>query len=359
MDQSAESLESHATVLSGARRGLDYCSCGRPVFFANSSCTACGAQLGFDPRLDRIVIMDDSLRRCGNAFTPAACNWVLPAGDDAALCCCCALTRTIPNLENPDNGPLWAKIEAAKRSVVASLLRLGLPLDDLRFDFLQTPPGEPHILTGHSNGLITLNIEEADDACREAVRASFGEPYRTLVGHIRHELGHFYFSRLIQNTPYQTYFRELFGDEQTDYAGALQAYHANGAPSNWQQQFITAYATAHPHEDWAETWAHYLHIRAGLRSAARIRLEVGEGPPECDTFCTDALLFPDAAGSEEFLEDINRWCAITLALNELNRSMGQPDFYPFVLSAPVVQKLQLVHLAVADVSKAGAEHPKE
>ena len=40
------------------------------------------------------------------------------------------------------------------------------------------------------------------------------------------------------------------------------------------------------------------------------------------------------------------WNAVTLALNSLNRSMGMKDAYPFVLTAPVLDKLRFVHKLV-------------
>jgi hypothetical protein len=40
---------------------------------------------------------------------------------------------------------------------------------------------------------------------------------------------------------------------------------------------------------------------------------------------------------------LQNWLPLTYALNELNRGMGLPDLYPFVLSAPAIEKLRFVH----------------
>jgi len=65
------------------------------------------------------------------------------------------------------------------------------------------------VLTSHCNGLITLNIAEADDAERERRRVKFHEPYRTLLGHLRHEVAHYYWDRLIANSKWLSGFSRL------------------------------------------------------------------------------------------------------------------------------------------------------
>jgi len=333
------------------------CPCGRPLFFLNSVCLACSRPAGFLPSTGAVHSLETAdspglftvdaptplpARRCANLDTPAACNWLIPDDLPGSLCLSCSLTRTIPNLSHPENADRWARIEAAKRTVLASLLRLQLPLEGLVFEFLES------VLTGHRNGVITLNIAEADDAYRESLRTSLGEPYRTLTGHFRHELGHFYWDRLIAGSSLLSHFREVFGDEQADYAAALKSYHQNGPATGWEANFVSGYATAHPHEDWAETWAHYLHMREGLDTSDAVQLAAPESNAKLDPFTESALLpIPDAC-NQQFLDDLNRWCFLSIAVNELNRSMGQPDLYPFVLSEPVVRKLHLVHLAIAN-----------
>lgn len=337
------------------------CTCGRPVFFRNSVCLACGTPLGFDPRTgilhalgavkDPIWTTLDSpsrlVRRCANAASPAACNWLLDSGSSQPLCISCSLTRTVPDLSNPVNAARWGRIETAKRRLVASLLRLGLPVQGLTINFLENLPGAPHVLTGYLNGTITLNIEEADDDFRERIRVDFNEPYRTLLGHLRHEVGHFYWTRLVESGPLLESFRTVFGDERPNYGIALQHFHFNGPPPDWQGTFVSAYAAVHPHEDWAETWAHYLHMREGLDSARTMSIAVDPESITLDPFPADALLYSDDPQGPAFLADLNEWCALSTAVNELNRAMGQQDFYPFVISRAVVRKLHFIHHAVA------------
>jgi hypothetical protein len=214
------------------------------------------------------------------------------------------------------------------------------------FDFLRSPPQGPRVLTGHANGLITLNVEEADDAKREKMRFDLRESYRTLLGHFRHEVGHYYWDRLILNRPWLEPFRTLFGDERADYAAALKANYVNGPPANWADRYISSYASTHPWEDWAETWAHYLHVIDSLGTALGFGLDADDIEGIIQPFERDALYAPDDAGAETFLSLINSWVEMTMVLNELARSMGQRDFYPFVMSKPVVAKLQFVDLVV-------------
>ena len=354
------------------------CQCGRPVFFRNSRCLACDTPLGYEVQRERVLPLQPGpqqgswqlrgdhsaalYHRCRNFETAAGCNWLVPytpgVPDDHGgngLCVSCNLDRTIPDLSFEDNGQLWAKFEAAKRRLVAQLLALGLPLASrvnqdpergLAFDFLRTPAGGPRVMTGHADGIITLDIEEADDARREALRAALREPYRTLLGHCRHEVGHYYWDRLIRDTPWLGDYRALFGDERQDYAGALRRNYEQGPPADWAQRFVSSYASCHPWEDWAETWAHYLHMTDTLDTALSFGLDADEVEIDDEPFGLDALWRPDDAGAAPFLEFVNSWIQLTSVLNELSRSMGQPDFYPFVLSRAVVGKLQFVHLVI-------------
>ena len=346
-----------------------HCQCGRPIFFRNSQCLACGSPLGYEPELGKLGALQpgpapDTWRlagsrgglylRCANLESAAGCNWLVkvdPRSNDASqLCLCCRLNRTIPDLSVPQNGVLWGRIETAKRRVVSELLSLRLPVKSLTedperglaFDLLQSPPGGPRVMTGHADGIITLNIEEADDATRERVREQMGEPYRTLVGHLRHETGHYYWDRLIAGTSWLPGFRELFGDETADYAEALRRHHEQGPPADWPAKFVSAYASSHPWEDWAETWAHYLHMVDTLATAQSFRLDKSASLFEFDRFTPDALYQPQHAEAAAFLEFLNDWVGLTAALNELARSMGQPDTYPFVLPKAAVAKLQFV-----------------
>jgi hypothetical protein len=244
----------------------------------------------------------------------------------------------------------WRKIEAAKHRLFYSLLRLDLPLhakDDpadqrLTFDFLAAPPGAgPKVLTGHDNGLITLAIEEADEVEREKRRNAMHEPYRTLLGHFRHEVGHYYWDRLVRDAGRLDFCRRVFGDDTRDYAQALQAHYANGAPADWQENFVSSYATAHPWEDFAETWAHYLHIVDTLEMAGAFGLHVSPRLAPNGDF--DASVDFDPYRALDATQLIDSWIPLSNALNNLNRAMGSPDLYPFVLSPAVMAKLSAIH----------------
>ena len=363
---------------SATTRSRSYtCQCGKPVFFRNSACLSCGAQLGYDPELTTLIALEEGdtpgslvrhgdtggkhYQRCANFDTAAGCNWLLPHGSTEPLCRACCVNRTIPDQSDPQNQMLWGRIELAKRRLMSQLLDLGLPAlskekedpeHGLAFDFLRALPDEPPVMTGHANGVITLNVEEADDAVREKVRAAMHEPYRTLLGHLRHEVGHYYWDRLIWDSPWLDDFRTLFGDERESYADALKRHYDNGAPADWDQRFVSPYASSHPWEDWAETWAHYLHIEDTLVTALSFGLGAGDVEIDTEPFTKDVLWQPDVAGASEFLELVNAWVELTGVLNELSRSMGVHDFYPFVLNRPVVAKLQFIHCVVREARAA-------
>ena len=363
---------------SATTRSRSYtCQCGKPVFFRNSACLSCGAQLGYDPELTTLIALEEGdtpgslvrhgdtggkhYQRCANFDTAAGCNWLLPHGSTEPLCRACCVNRTIPDQSDPQNQMLWGRIELAKRRLMSQLLDLGLPAlskekedpeHGLAFDFLRALPDEPPVMTGHANGVITLNVEEADDAVREKVRAAMHEPYRTLLGHLRHEVGHYYWDRLIWDSPWLDDFRTLFGDERESYADALKRHYDNGAPADWDQRFVSTYASSHPWEDWAETWAHYLHIEDTLVTALSFGLGAGDVEIDTEPFTKDVLWQPDVAGASEFLELVNAWVELTGVLNELSRSMGVHDFYPFVLNRPVVARLQFIHCVVREARAA-------
>jgi hypothetical protein len=321
------------------------CSCGQAVFFHNSSCTRCGVQLGFDPAsLTPIALQgegdelrDDAgerYRTCRNTRDYGNCNWLVAAEDTDDYCVACRLNRTIPNFANPTYREYWNLIEDAKRRLVYALLGLHLPVlsqtrgwpHGLAFDFIEDHPhNQPadRVLTQHANGVITINVAEADEVMRTMSRRQMNERYRTLLGRFRHESAHYYFDHLLQDPMQRTAFRILFGDEHQDYARALADYYASGPPPDWEARHISAYAAAHPAEDWAETWAHYLHMHDCLETAVAHRLV----EPSGSTF--DDLL--------------SQWQEFSVALNELNRSIGLSDAYPFVISPPVAGKLRFVH----------------
>jgi hypothetical protein len=350
------------------------CQCGRTILFRESKCRGCDTPLGYEPRLRKLGALvpgakegtwrlssgkrsSAMYRRCGNFDSPAACNWLVSLKDPSALCISCRLNRHIPDLGDADNRRYWAAIEIAKRRMVAQLLTLGLPVRSMigedpehgvAFDLLRSPPAGPRVMTGHGGGLITLNVEEADDAKREQIRHDLREPYRTLLGHFRHEIGHYYWDRLIARTVWHEPFRRLFGDERADYAAALEANYEEGASADWADRHISSYASIHPSEDWAETWAHYLHLLDSLSTAIGFGFTRRNAEVEVETFSLSDLYAPAHPDSERVLSLVNSWVALTIMLNELARSMGQPDFYPFVLSPPVLRKLHFIHLVVND-----------
>jgi hypothetical protein len=263
------------------------------------------------------------------------------------------LTRIIPNLSRPADREGWVRLEASKRRLIYSLLSLDLPLASrsedpvggLSFEFLADPdpgtPGAVPILTGHNEGVITINVAEADPAERERRRLLMHEPYRTILGHFRHEIGHYYWDRLVKDAKPLDGFRRLFGDERDDYDQAIRRHHEQGAPANWSDTFVSAYASSHPWEDWAETWAHYMHMVDTLETAIECGLSLRPKRKGEPAMKPDITL--DGPRPTSFDQIIERWFPLTYVLNNLNRGMGLLDAYPFVLPAPAIDKLRFIH----------------
>lgn len=345
-------------------------NCGQRLYFENARCLSCGSTVAWDPRSAQFSLVGtQGVFQCLNA-AECDCNWAVEG--EGMFCRACIVNKTIPDLTLDGNRSRWARVERAKRRAVYSLLAFGLPFGPkadagdeagLAFDFLADGPGAgpggEHVLTGHDSGLITLNVAEADSAEREKMRAQMGENYRTLLGHFRHELGHYYWERLIRDEPARLDdFRRLFGDERADYAAALQAHYANGAPEGWQSSHISAYAASHPWEDWAESWAHFMHITDTLEMVGALNMRLGE----LETEAGDALPAADpgqppagpgalAEAADPFKRTLARWLVLSEASNSINRCMGLPDLYPFVISPPVAEKLAFIHgLLRADVA---------
>jgi len=347
--------------------------CGHLVFFENVHCVKCTAPLAFLPDLMVVASLDPAKEAglfttpipraegneyclCANYTTHNTCNFALPADDPNDLCVSCRLTRIIPDLSKPSNHQAWYKLEVAKRRLVYSLIGLALPLRNktdepergLTFEFLadSDDPTAPKVMTGHDNGVITLSLAEADDAEREKRRVSLREPFRTLLGHFRHEVGHYYWDRLVRDDEKRlAAFRNLFGDEREDYGEALKRHYANGPPSDWPDRFVTAYAASHPWENWAETWAHYLHMVDALETAAACGLSLK--PRRKNDPTIKAVPDPVADDETPFDKLMAGWYPLTYVLNNLNRGLGLPDGYPFVLPPPAVKKLRFVHETIA------------
>jgi hypothetical protein len=334
-------------------------NCGHPLYFENIRCESCGLPLGYLPALAKVSALqpDNGLwhalaspkepyRFCANTQYEV-CNWMVPADSVEQYCAACRHNRTIPDLSVAGNQVHWRMIEVAKHRLFYTLLKLRLPLvtraeepDGLAFDFVAAAAPATPVITGHANGLITINLAEADDAERERARNQMGEPYRTLLGHFRHEIAHFYWSRLIENSNRLEEFRALFGDEQQDYAGALQKHYAYGPPADWPTHFVTSYASAHPWEDFAETWAHYFHMVDTLETAHAFGLSVRPRVSQGADIATKIDFDAYAAEMDRLVE---AWLPLTFAVNSINRSMGQPDLYPFMVSPTVIAKLTFVH----------------
>lgn len=322
----------------------------------------CGKKLGFLPDTMCIAPLTESeggtwtadsrtFKECLNYSQQNVCNWMVPADDPCDFCIACRLNEVIPDLTVPANLERWATIEGAKRRLIYTLLQLELPVTPksvdpvggLSFRFLADSLIDPAmvtpVLTGHEDGIITINLAEADDVEREKMRNQLHEPFRTLLGHFRHEIGHYYWDRLVANSKWLAPFREMFGDETADYQQALETHYNAGPSPDWNQSFISTYASSHPWEDWAETWAHYLHMHDTLETAHDVGLGTKSADPKVDLV-------------ERMVAE---WFDVAVAINSLNRSLGLRDAYPFVLASPVLDKLRFIHQVVGD--KVGDEKP--
>jgi hypothetical protein len=333
-------------------------NCGQRLAFENSLCLSCRSSLGFsldDMALLVIASGADSehggavdsaqYQLCANLYL-AECNWLVEKGPIRQLCASCRLTRTRPNDADTKALAAFAAAEKAKRRLIAELHELKLPIVGrdqdpeygLAFDLLSSETEK--VFTGHHNGVITLDLAEGDDVHREQLRVEMSEPYRTLLGHFRHEIGHYYFYRLVgPSQQYSQRFRELFGDPNADYQQALDRHYDQGAPAGWEDNHVSSYATMHPAEDWAETFAHYLHIRDALDTAAAFGFA-----PAGATFERPFL------GPSGFDTIIEMWLPLAWALNMVNRSMGKEDLYPFVLPPAVLDKMRFIHTIIDEIT---------
>ncbi len=340
------------------------CTCGNVLFFNSSRCLKCGTGVGYDPlsrRIQPVLANGGPFKRCANGIQHAVCNWLLPTTSAEVFCSSCRLNRTIPDLRSPRNQMLWSRMEAAKHRLLHTLHGLGFsvptqaenPVAGLAFDIVSTVV-DPTVTTGHLQGVITLNLEEADDTYRQINRQQLGESSRTLLGHFRHESGHYVWHRFLaihpESDPQRQAFRQIFGDETLNYATALGQHYQKGAPAGWDQHYITAYAASHPWEDWAETWAHYLQIIDGLETCESYGIRVTTIPipliplpPTAGTLppriCSDESNTEDTA----FLSLLQRWLCLSATLNEISQSLGEAPLYPFIITIPIARKLRLAH----------------
>ena len=342
------------------------CACGNKVYFENDRCLACGGALAFDPERLTMRRVEPGDRLCTNHDAYQTCNWLVSKPDDI-YCRACSLNEIVPDLNDPRRLALYNNVEKAKRRLLFTLLSLKLPIesradrhDGLAFHILadarlDDPDAEvpDAVLTGHSHGRITINLLEADPHLRERMRAAMNEPYRTLLGHFRHESGHYYFQLFQQFQLCQhrqdgerppsaealCEFRRHFGDEQQPYQERLEQHYHAGPPPDWAGNYVTAYAASHPLEDFAECWAHYLHMVDTLQTAVDEGVQIAERTPRDP--------FDSATTFDEIVAD---WRPLATTMNALNRSLGLDDAYPFTLPPPVVEKLRFVHGLIAAVS---------
>ena len=337
--------------------------CEQLLFFDNSSCLRCGSPTGYLPEVRQLVALQlvdggfesadgrpGRYRHCANQHV-ARCNWMIPDGDSVDLCSSCRLTSVRPNDSEADSLEAFAHAEAAKRRLLHQLMGLGLPVIDRSVDeergvaFELLSSRGQKVITGHEAGVITLDLSESDDVHREFVRQQLGEPYRTVLGHLRHEIGHYYWPSIVEQNGQLDAFRALFGDERVSYEDALEQHYAEGH-DDWVHTHVSQYATMHPWEDWAETFAHYLHIHSGLATADAVGLDVGEPALSAGRAAWNAR---DHVSIGEMTQS---WLALSLALNAMSRSIGQSDLYPFVLSPEVVEKLDFVHCCIREATDA-------
>lgn len=344
-------------------RGWRCRTCGQVVFLDSSQCLRCGAALGFRPSTLEVEPLTRDERICSTAAT-SGCTWIVEeAGHDR--CVACGQVVLVPPLDDPDVARCFRQASDDHRHLVVQLLELGLPVTavDLR---LPSSRYDDQVTIGHVDGVVTIDVDEADDVQREQVRHSLGEEYRTVLGHLRHEYGHALFPHVVDDDALARV-RATFGDEREDYQAALDRHYDEGPPPGWQRTHVSAYATMHPSEDWAETFAHVLHITDVLRAAdafglrldpdglaatalpsavhARRALVDGDGDAgDADVDYVDGQVSPTGPrplGETPMRALLQRFVPIAFALNEVTRAMGEGDLYPFVLTEDVAVKLEL------------------
>jgi hypothetical protein len=344
--------------------------CGNTVYFENRSCGRCGHRLAFMP--ERVAL--SALKPIGDQWQPVerpgqrrwlctnakmdVCNWLVDDGSNDAHCIACRHNGTVPDLADPTRLSGWRELELAKHRLFYSLLRWKLPLETraeqpergLIFNFLADDPATGHrVMTGHDDGVITVALTETDDIERERRRLQMNEPYRTLLGHFRHEVGHYFWDLLVHNGGQLDSCRAIFGDDRMDYDEALARHYSTGPRPGWQQHYVSAYASMHPWEDFAETWAHYLHIVDTLEMAAEFGLEVH--PKRDKEGGLSAHIDFDPYFTQSFDPISRAWLPFVFAMNSVNRAMGARDLYPFVLSPDVLIKLDFIHRLIQNAAR--------
>ncbi|WP_404385889.1 putative zinc-binding metallopeptidase [Caenispirillum salinarum] len=303
---------------------------GSGSLWFNNLATAEGIPVAYDPQARAFLATPPF---CANREV-IGCNWIAPK--QGAFCRSCAMTALAPDTSIPNAIPNWAETEAAKRWVLDNLGRWHW--------FRPEDPGAPpvfHMLAegatpvpmGHVAGTVTISVAEVDPVLRVTRREALEEPYRTMIGHMRHEISHMLWWRLSLREDFIAAFRSMFGDERADYGAALQRHYHEGPPPAWKSSYLTSYASAHPHEDWAETAAHLLHLTDITDSFTA----AGLSSPDLPGRGWDPYSEPDA------MRLIGVAANLVAGVNHVNRSMGLSDLYPFVLSDVALRKLTFVH----------------
>jgi hypothetical protein len=290
------------------------------------------------------------------------CNWLVAEDAGAGRCFSCRLNRQRPDSSDTIALEKLADASQVKRRLLVQLAKLGIPVEPfyereggLAFDLLSSYSGQGRVTIGHANGVITIDLIETLDDYREAMRIRLREPYRTMLGHFRHEIGHYYQWILVEQTHWIDECRDLFGDERASYADALNRHYEQGAPDGWEASYISEYATMHPWEDFAESFAHYLHITDTLSTAAAggLALQASRVDGLIDEDVVPRASYQGAT-MQEMLAD---WSWVSLLLNRVNHAMGRGDMYPFTLTEPVRTKLDFVHRVVQDVASRNSGQP--
>ncbi len=299
------------------------------LWFDNLS-TADGTPVAYDPQARAFLPMPPF---CANRDI-IGCNWIAPK--EGAFCRSCAMTALAPDPNIPNAMTNWAETEAAKRWVLDNLGRWYWfrPEDPgTRPVFHMLAEGHMPVQMGHANGVVTISVAEADPLVTTSRRQALDEPYRTMVGHMRHEISHMLWWRLSLREDFLLAFREMFGDEREDYPTALTRHYENGPPADWRQRYLTSYASAHPHEDWAETAAHLLHLTDITDSL----IASGLSSPDVPSGSWDPYHETDSN------KLIHIAASLAMRVNHVNRSMGLSDLYPFILSDAALRKMAFVH----------------
>lgn len=330
-------------------------NCRNYIEFEDLTCRTCEAELGFHhPSSTFHVVSREGTEIDGERWFACsnrawACNWLAAEDSGAGTCLASRLIRKRPDADDTLALEKLATTSGKLRMMVYQLLELGLPIlpwdtyeKGLGFDLLSSKSRGENITIGHADGIITIDLVESLDDYRERLRIRLGEPYRTMLGHFRHEVGHYYEMVLFDAMPDRIdRVRELFGDERVSYSDAIDRHYRYGAPENWRESFISEYATMHPWEDFAECFAHYLHITDTLDTAAWSGMVLqARTQGHTPTIDTTIARVTEEIDFDEILED---WLWVSTLLNRINRSMGKDDLYPFHINAVVGDKLGFIH----------------